>query len=488
MSAEVASVKSNEDMATSDSGSSVPANGKSKDVVLTPAGPPSVSAWGVAPQEVPVTPISMDLLDSNRKKKSSTVSSTSATKWVPMQATIKISDSSSGSRGSTARRQTRKKNQSNAKTAPKKTDSKKGKTKRSGLTRKSVPSEDDNADSNIHHLDHPESTTSTDLHDSAPGYIKIESENGKESVNGPIMHHGDSTRNGAHGGYSRFTSSRSYNKSRGTHHSSGPQRRRFHHNATSTDQGRSGNLSESNSPDGVVPFHKKSSHNYGHSHHPHSGYHNNYQFQQFPGFGAIDTQAPEAYFDLQPVLVAINNVARQIEYYFSDENLAKDEYLKSKLYSEGYAPLTLIAKFYRLANMSFGADPKIIMAALREIVINEEATVEVAFGSLEGEQIDYNSAPLATDSLDEVRKQILAPYFIRSKRWEKNCPSQSSGKNVDVVKVLSGGDLDQFMITYQPPMSFNDETMSAQAPPFVPHVEPRSQETGETGSLKNEQH
>lgn len=174
-----------------------------------------------------------------------------------------------------------------------------------------------------------------------------------------------------------------------------------------------------------------------------------------------------SFYPLQPALMAINNVARQIEYYFSDENLAKDEYLKSKLSKDGYAPLELIAKFYRLVNMSFGGDTNIILAALREIVQNPEATVEVAVGS---EQVT---------SEDGTAPSVLAPYFIRAKEFSKCIPETI--ENVFVAeKILTEGSLDTFMFQLPPP------AQPARQPEQANH-EAKEQTHGENEETEEEQ-
>lgn len=145
----------------------------------------------------------------------------------------------------------------------------------------------------------------------------------------------------------------------------------------------------------------------------------------------------QSFYPLQPAMMAINNVARQIEYYFSDENLSKDEYLKTKLSKDGYAPLELIAKFYRLVNMSFGGDANIILAALREIVQNPDATVEVAVGA---EQITSEEGAVPSP---------LAPYFIRAKEFSKWVP-ETIENNFVAEKTLSEGSLDAFMVQMPP--------------------------------------
>ncbi len=51
------------------------------------------------------------------------------------------------------------------------------------------------------------------------------------------------------------------------------------------------------------------------------------------------------------------------EYYFSEENLMKDFFLRRKMDSEGYLPVTLIASFHRLQALT--TDLSMILTAVR---------------------------------------------------------------------------------------------------------------------------
>lgn len=44
------------------------------------------------------------------------------------------------------------------------------------------------------------------------------------------------------------------------------------------------------------------------------------------------------------------------EYYFSEENLVKDFFLRRKMNVQGYLPLTLIASFQRIQNLTVDID------------------------------------------------------------------------------------------------------------------------------------
>ena len=170
-------------------------------------------------------------------------------------------------------------------------------------------------------------------------------------------------------------------------------------------------------------------------------------------------------YPLNYSMMAVNSVARQIEYYLSEENLAKDDYLKQNISKDGFVPLSLLAKFYRLLNMSLGGDLNIIMAALREIVVNEQATVEIAQGELiinpadeteqkqeepkkeeqqisEGEEKKENEAE---EEKEVTEPSPLTKYFIRAKQWQQWVPEQPK-LEIEVHKTLSGTDLDDCVL------------------------------------------
>ncbi|XP_014680787.1 PREDICTED: la-related protein 1B-like [Priapulus caudatus] len=68
-------------------------------------------------------------------------------------------------------------------------------------------------------------------------------------------------------------------------------------------------------------------------------------------------------------------VRKQIEYYFSDENLMKDFFLRRKMDSEGYLPVSLIGSFHRVQALT--QDVKFIIEALKdstEVEVNTDAT------------------------------------------------------------------------------------------------------------------
>ena len=80
-------------------------------------------------------------------------------------------------------------------------------------------------------------------------------------------------------------------------------------------------------------------------------------------FGPLSPPDPE---DLK------EKIRHQIEYYFSEENLLKDIFIRKKMDSEGYLPISLIASFHRVASLT--QDVSMIISALKDslsVVLSE---------------------------------------------------------------------------------------------------------------------
>ncbi|KAI3464796.1 hypothetical protein Pfo_021459 [Paulownia fortunei] len=58
-----------------------------------------------------------------------------------------------------------------------------------------------------------------------------------------------------------------------------------------------------------------------------------------------------------------NMIVKQIDYYFSDDNLVKDNFLRSKMDDHGWVPITLIASFRRVHQLT--KDIQVILESLR---------------------------------------------------------------------------------------------------------------------------
>uniref|UniRef100_A0A1I7XAD4 La-related protein 1 n=1 Tax=Heterorhabditis bacteriophora TaxID=37862 RepID=A0A1I7XAD4_HETBA len=97
----------------------------------------------------------------------------------------------------------------------------------------------------------------------------------------------------------------------------------------------------------------------------------------------INTAIPFApIYPTQPAFVPLNDetlkdcVRKQIEYYFSADNLQKDFFLRRKMNSEGFLPITLIASFPRVRSLT--QDLSLICEGLRDsekVELSEDANL-----------------------------------------------------------------------------------------------------------------
>ncbi|KAK4778756.1 hypothetical protein SAY86_006284 [Trapa natans] len=82
----------------------------------------------------------------------------------------------------------------------------------------------------------------------------------------------------------------------------------------------------------------------------------------YPGVPVVYPNGP-AFPVFYPVPQSVlESLVSQIEYYFSDDNLAKDEYLKSNMDNEGWVPISLIAGFPRVKSIT--GDAQLILNSL----------------------------------------------------------------------------------------------------------------------------
>jgi len=68
--------------------------------------------------------------------------------------------------------------------------------------------------------------------------------------------------------------------------------------------------------------------------------------------------------NMTPQASLLSAIGRQVEYYFSQENLVRDIYLRNNMNSSGWIPLTIIANFNRLRMLT--QDPAMIVEALKK--------------------------------------------------------------------------------------------------------------------------
>ncbi|XP_020206485.1 la-related protein 1C [Cajanus cajan] len=90
--------------------------------------------------------------------------------------------------------------------------------------------------------------------------------------------------------------------------------------------------------------------------------------EQFTGVPYFTHGPPPAtYFSAAEPLS--NLILKQIEYYFCDDNLVRDEFLKSKMDDQGWVPVTLIADFPRVRNLT--SNIQLILDSLRTSLVVE---------------------------------------------------------------------------------------------------------------------
>lgn len=394
---------------------------------LAPAPLPASSPWKPVSNDIPVTNINLDDLESNRKKTRTPVSSTS-TKWVPMKASITVSSV----------------NRKNANGKKKSSHGNNNNTQKSNANG-SASSNASRKKKSHHSHGHPHSGEKDSNNSSQP------TSNDDSSVAPASEDKSSETTSDA----TQATQSNEQKKQQTHRHQS--QRRRHYNNTNKNGQGNTNgqhNTFNRNNGQGNNRYNRHHQHNGQHDHYSHS----HQQQQQM-------VQLQSNFYAAQPVMMAVNNIARQLEYYLSNDNLINDTYLRSKFSKDGYVPLTLLAQFYRVVNMSFGGDVNIILAAIREVVFNESATVDIARGNLlVGGQEDPKEGE--SEVVHPIEPSQLDNYFIRSHDWEKWI-STEFGSEIEIEKVLTGNDMDEFMMkiiqvptqsTVVPPVSTDSST------------------------------
>ncbi|KAK1406633.1 hypothetical protein QVD17_42108 [Tagetes erecta] len=75
---------------------------------------------------------------------------------------------------------------------------------------------------------------------------------------------------------------------------------------------------------------------------------------------------PRASSLMDPLSVSIRH---QIEYYFSDDNLVKDHYLRSNINEEGWVPVKLIAGFHRVKSLT--TDLQMVLSSIQDSTVVE---------------------------------------------------------------------------------------------------------------------
>ncbi|XP_044764645.1 la-related protein 1B isoform X2 [Coccinella septempunctata] len=106
-------------------------------------------------------------------------------------------------------------------------------------------------------------------------------------------------------------------------------------------------------------------------------------------------------------------VTKQIEYYFSEENLARDFFLRRKMDADGYLPIALIASFQRVQALT--SDYDVIMAAILDsdkLELGSEMRVRTKHDPTKWPIIDMNG--------ERIEERLLPPPPLPKKLREQN--------------------------------------------------------------------
>uniref|UniRef100_A0A131XKS1 La-related protein 1 n=1 Tax=Hyalomma excavatum TaxID=257692 RepID=A0A131XKS1_9ACAR len=117
-------------------------------------------------------------------------------------------------------------------------------------------------------------------------------------------------------------------------------------------------------------------------------------------------------------------VRKQVEYYFSEENLQRDFFLRRKMDAQGYLPLSLIASFHRIQALT--QDVGLVMEAVRESPLLELNDVKVRTVS-EPTRWPLPQAPLHPDVPAFVPGQPYPPVADAGNEADTEEPPEDEG-------------------------------------------------------------
>ncbi|KAM1116425.1 hypothetical protein TB2_006822 [Malus domestica] len=142
-----------------------------------------------------------------------------------------------------------------------------------------------------------------------------------------------------------------------------------------------------------------------------------------------------------------DNIIKQIEYYFSDENLKKDRYLISFMDDQGWVPITTIADFKRVC---FGIIVDIAEAKVKKMCTDIAFIIDSLLGSTTVE-VQANKirrrdewSKWIADSVDSMLTSKLQTHMVQVEDRYINAPENSTSNDrmkafEEKVEVLSDG-------------------------------------------------
>ncbi|OEL34909.1 La-related protein 1A [Dichanthelium oligosanthes] len=133
-----------------------------------------------------------------------------------------------------------------------------------------------------------------------------------------------------------------------------------------------------------------------------------------------------------------SNVLTQVEYYFSDTNLERDDFLKSLMDENGWVPVSKVADFNRLKKMT--TDIHLIVDALTNSSLLEVQDDKIRrhsdwlkWVSLSGTSVASPSSASMDSSMGERNTGGFSNKDADSEDQKKHCQSQDIGCNTDHI-------------------------------------------------------
>ena len=113
-------------------------------------------------------------------------------------------------------------------------------------------------------------------------------------------------------------------------------------------------------------------------------------------------------------------IKRQIEYYFSVDNLERDFFLRRKMDADGFLPITLIASFHRVQALT--TDISLIFAALKDSKVVEMVEEKVRRRE-EPEKWPLPGPPIVDYSQTDFSQLLNCPEFVPRQHYQKETES-----------------------------------------------------------------
>lgn len=163
-------------------------------------------------------------------------------------------------------------------------------------------------------------------------------------------------------------------------------------------------------------------------------------------------------FPIESVGNVKESIKRQIEYYFSEENLNKDFFIRRKMDAEGYLPFTLIASFHRV--MALSSDLALIINAVKE-----SDKLEVFNDFKVRTKLEPAKWPLSRDAPVSVAEashgRVLAETLPMSEPAVTVVPMSNTLTNIPPPPVLRNSRRVNTATTSAPPTAATTTTKSA---------------------------